>query len=569
MEQNEVQAFANTVGDHARGCGPIRKGVPEMGKISFLATVSLLVLALVPVWGSTWCVDGSVSASGDGKAWATAFKKIQEGIDAASHGDTVIVAEGTYVENIAFKGKNIVLTSTDPLDPTVVASTIIDGNKADSVVTFSARENESCVLSGFTIRNGKAPDGGGVCGRAWFSRGATIRNNVITENEALYEGGGLYGCHGTIQNNTITGNSGGLEGGGLYYCNGTIQNNTIAENSASIGGGLTYCDGVIQNNTITGNSASAGAGVGLCNGIIENNTITGNSAGAGGGLYKCDGTVQNNTIAGNSASHDGGGLYDSDGTIRNNTIAGNAAGWNGGGLHGCHGTIRNNTITGNSADGEGGGLESCQGTIENNTIRGNSASRLGGGLGWCHNTIRNCIIWGNAAPQGAQVYGSAMPSHSCIQDWTGGGEGNTPDDAQFVDPDGPDDKPETYEDNNYRLWADSPCIDAGKNEDWMWTAVDLDGNPRIFYGNSSLTVDMGAYEYGSWPFKVLEMSGVEGEALLTWESRAEDTYMVWSCVDLTTGGWVEEASVASQGASTSWTDVSAVGKQKFYRIEMK
>lgn len=542
-----------------------------MGKIGFLVTISSLVLAFVPGWASTWYVDGSVSASGDGRAWATAFKNIQEGIDAASAGDTVIVGQGTYVENVKFNGKNIVLISTDPLDPTVVGNTIIDGNQADSVVTFSARENETCVLSGFTIRNGKAPDGGGVCGRAWFSRGATIRNNVITENEGLYEGGGLYGCNGTIENNTIIGNSGGLEGGGLYYCNGTIQNNTIAENSADIGGGLTYCDGTIQNNTITENSAGSGAGVSLCDGVIQNNTITGNSAdSSGGGLYKCDGTVQNNTIAGNSASHDGGGLHECDGTIKNNTIAGNSAGWNGGGLHGCDGTIRNNTVSGNSAVGEGGGFESCQGTIESNTIVGNSAGGLGGGLGWCHKTIKNCIIRGNAAPQGTQLYGSATPTYCCIQDWTEGGEGSIADDPQFVDADGPDDIPGTYEDNNYRLQADSPCIDAGVNEEWMRNAIDLDGNPRIFYGRSSQTVDMGAYEYGSWPFKIVGISNAgNGKGQITWNSRPGDNYTVWSCTDPTTGGWIEEASVASQGASTSWTAPSPAGQQKFYRIELR
>ncbi len=68
-----------------------------MGKISSLVLMPLLVLALVPVWGSTWYVDGSVSASGDGKAWATAFRKIQEGIDAASHGDTVILPEAPSI----------------------------------------------------------------------------------------------------------------------------------------------------------------------------------------------------------------------------------------------------------------------------------------------------------------------------------------------------------------------------------------------------------------------------------------------------------------------------------------
>ena len=79
--------------------------------------------------------------------------------------DTVFVAQGVYFENVRFKGENVVLRSTDPLDPTVVANTMIDGNGAGSVVTFEGTEGENCVLSGFTIRNGKAMSGGGICGR--------------------------------------------------------------------------------------------------------------------------------------------------------------------------------------------------------------------------------------------------------------------------------------------------------------------------------------------------------------------------------------------------------------------
>ena len=68
-----------------------------MGKISFVVPVSLLALALVPAWGSTWYVDGSVSASGDGKSWATPFKNTQEGIDAALNGDTVNLPEARSI----------------------------------------------------------------------------------------------------------------------------------------------------------------------------------------------------------------------------------------------------------------------------------------------------------------------------------------------------------------------------------------------------------------------------------------------------------------------------------------
>ncbi|MBU4211926.1 MAG: hypothetical protein KKD33_05010, partial [Verrucomicrobia bacterium] len=43
---------------------------------------------------------------------------------------------------------------------------------------------------------------------------------------------------------------------------------------------------------------------------------------------------------------------------------------------------------------------------------------------------------------------------------------------------------------NYRLSPNSPCINAGMNQNWMTNGVDLDGMMRIRYG----TVDMGAYE---------------------------------------------------------------------------
>ena len=43
---------------------------------------------------------------------------------------------------------------------------------------------------------------------------------------------------------------------------------------------------------------------------------------------------------------------------------------------------------------------------------------------------------------------------------------------------------------NYRLSANSPCVNTGTNQFWMTDSCDLDGRTRICYG----TVDMGAYE---------------------------------------------------------------------------
>jgi len=116
------------------------------------------------------------------------FPTIQAGIDASQNGDVIIVQPGTYAENINFNGKAITLTSTNPLDPTIVANTIIDGSMNGSVVTFDSSETQNSVLTGFTVRNGngtlidgKRYGGGIYCG---LHATPTIRHNKIINNTA-------------------------------------------------------------------------------------------------------------------------------------------------------------------------------------------------------------------------------------------------------------------------------------------------------------------------------------------------------------------------------------------------
>ncbi len=72
------------------------------------------------------------------------------------------------------------------------------------------------------------------------------------------------------------------------------------------------------------------------------------------------------------------------------------------------------------------------------------------------------------------------------------------------------------------------------------------------------------------PFELLEVKiPAEGTIQLTWTSRPGATYTVWSCGDLCAGPWTEEATIASQGDSTEWTDPEAACTCKFYRIELK
>ncbi len=78
----------------------------------WILLLSLVVLPVLPVSG--FAAEIQVPSQ---------FPTIQAAIDASQDGDVVIVQPGTYAENINFNGKAITLTSTNPLDPTIVANT--------------------------------------------------------------------------------------------------------------------------------------------------------------------------------------------------------------------------------------------------------------------------------------------------------------------------------------------------------------------------------------------------------------------------------------------------------------
>ena len=217
------------------------------------------------------------------------YATIQDAINASENRDTVLVAPGTYVENINYSGKNIVVGSYFLMYGLTyfIEQTIIDGNQNGSVVTIDNGVDSTAVLSGFTITGGNSYDGGGVyCS----SSSPIIANNIIIGNVSETYGGGI-SCN---------------------YSAAIIIDNLIRLNSSSYGGGISfdrYTSSVITGNNITNNNAEEGGGIGcfvFSSPSITNNTISENSADTkGGGIYcyyNSSATITNTIIWDNTAS---------------------------------------------------------------------------------------------------------------------------------------------------------------------------------------------------------------------------------------------------------------------------
>jgi parallel beta-helix repeat protein/predicted outer membrane repeat protein len=368
------------------------------------------------------------------------YPTIQQGIDASTEGDTVLVQPGTYVENIDFNGHNIVLGSLflTTGDTTYISQTVIDGDESGSVVRFTDGENSTAIISGFTLTNGR---GGIYCNNS----SPTMSNNIIMRNHSNSNGGGI-ACFDysspDITNNTISQNTANLTGGGIYCqdsdpfiydntidsntalnagggicCNNSsprIENNILVENHAenNYGGGIacfTSSNPEIIGNTINLNTTNSEGG-GICcyssNPIIDNNIIDGNIAlGQGGGIFAqgCEITARQNEIYNNTGS-DGGGIAvrSSIAELQDNIIRENTA-VNGGGIH-CNNSdaiIIDNIITENTAHHGGAGVDNFGGVVAllGCIISANNAGDYGGGISndMCSPIIANCVITNNTA----------------------------------------------------------------------------------------------------------------------------------------------------------------------------
>jgi len=359
-------------------------------------------------------------------SWATAAASIQVAINAAIEpGAQVLVTNGNYYP--IYVPRLLPVRSVNGPD-----STIIYGGYYLYSGSSCAYLAAGASLSGFTLTEGFAEEGGGVFCE---SRTAVVSNCVLSGNSA----GGRY----SFYNPDI----GSLDyivyyrgyGGAAY--GGTLNNCTVSDNS------------VTGYNTGESSHPGGGYGGGAYNCTLNNCVLSGNSAvsdsvfvwdffpyfghyeytlALGGGADQC--TLNNCTLRGNSAFSGGGGASGS--TLNICTVTGNSNG----GASGC--TLNNCALTGNDFGASSSALNNC--------------TLIGNGNGASSSTLRNCITYFNT---GTNYDSYSTLNYCCTTPQPTNGLGNISSQPQLA--------------SFSHLSAGSPCRGAGNAA--YASGTDIDG----------------------------------------------------------------------------------------------
>ncbi len=436
-----------------------------------------------------WRVKQDATGANTGMSWVDAFTDLRSALTAASAGDEIWVANGTYRpagpagdRNASFQLRTGVAMyggfsgtetrrdqrGTNPLQ------TILSGDLNDDDPTAGTSENSYVVVTASGTDN------------------ATTLDTLLITGGNGTNGGGLYAVGGNmaITRCVFTGNAAD-RGGAVYLENGDARfvNCWFADNRAVLDGGAVYT-------TLSSDTRFVDC------------AFEQNSAGYAGGAARILMSAPQfiTCVFRRNTAPYGGAVQNYDAVAP---------------------LFINCTFSGNQAASTGGAVQSNNSTpiLANCTVVNNSAMEGGGVHGWVPSAaaISNCVLWRNTDNTGqteaAQVHtGTTSVAYSCVQGWTGvtPGPGVIAADPMLVDPDGLDGIPGT-EDDALRLRAGSPCIDAGDNAALPPDIADLDadgnaieptsldgaGYPRFEAdpvvadsgAGTAPIVDMGAFEY--------------------------------------------------------------------------
>jgi parallel beta-helix repeat protein len=198
----------------------------------------------------TWYVDDSGGAD---------FSSIQEAITAARAGDTIIVKDGNYTENITVD-KSLTIESENGADKAIVQAAVTNAD----VFKVTA---ENVTIDGFTVSGATSTGKSGIS----VSGSCTVINNLTSGNS---QGISIMGSNNTVSNNTCT-----LSGRyGIYLFNATgntVNDNVISNNTESSGYALYLADNA-DNNLVSGNISDSNT-YGIRVKAADSNTIINNT----------------------------------------------------------------------------------------------------------------------------------------------------------------------------------------------------------------------------------------------------------------------------------------------------
>jgi len=193
-----------TAGNYtATGTFELPEGVEQSDPpmdLEVTATVTVTVTE-----STNWYVDATGGAD---------FTTIQATVDAANDGDTIIVKDGTYNENVTVD-KSLVIKSENGADQTIVQAA--DG----SADVFNVDASEA-TIDGFTASGATSTDKAGIK-LAAYSTGCTITNNHLSENDRGISFA-AYANDNIISNNLVTDN----DSDGIFLSN--VTGNIITDN---------------------------------------------------------------------------------------------------------------------------------------------------------------------------------------------------------------------------------------------------------------------------------------------------------------------------------------------------
>ena len=193
---------------------------------------------------------------GPGQTYST----IQSAVDAANEGDTIIVHDGTYNENVDVDVAHLTIQSHNGADSTTVQA----GTSSDHVFYVTV---DYVNISGF---NATGATGGWYAGICLYNNvdHCNISDNIVTNNS-------LFGIYlDGASNNELTNNTANLNDWGIYLHNSgynELTNNTANENDQY---GIELAWSGSSNNILTGNTFNSNNKQGIRLYNAHDNNIT-------------------------------------------------------------------------------------------------------------------------------------------------------------------------------------------------------------------------------------------------------------------------------------------------------